>query len=82
MHDFQVSTARRPANGYAGAVSPRTIFSWIHQDFLHLFLHGVTINVQFSRGWIELEAKVHLREYTREPTGEQAEAWGPSQPKR
>src|SRR3972149_1963613 len=35
VNDFQVATAPRPANGYAGTVPSRTIFPGIPQDFFY-----------------------------------------------
>ena len=68
VNDFQVATAPRPANGYAGTVPSRTIFPGIPQDFFYLFLflfHVVITDMRLTRGGIEIETQIHYCQYRR-----------------
>ncbi len=64
VNDLSVSTPRRLPNRHAGAVSPRTVFSWIRQDLLHLFFLDIVIpDVRLTCCGIEVEAEVHRHQY-------------------
>ncbi len=64
VNDFQISTARRLTNSYAGAVSPWPIFSRTPQDLLRLFfIHTVAPDMWFTRCGIEVEANIHRHQY-------------------
>jgi hypothetical protein len=67
VNNFQVSTARRLADRYAGALSPWTIFSRIRQDLLDLFLFDTVVkDVRLTRCGIEVEADMHRHQYREE----------------